>query len=244
MAMTRYLRKKEKGHVHDDTRFLTYHGEERRDFTRDEPWRVLRIMGEFVEGFETMSKVGPCVAVFGSARLGEGKPYYQDAQDTARLLAKGGLNVVTGGGPGIMEAGNRGAHANGALSIGCMIELPHEQSGNPYMDMAVDFHYFFCRKVMFVKYSVGFVIFPGGFGTLDELFESLTLVQTGKIEHFPVVLYGREFWTPLVDWMRKTLVGLGTISAGDLDLFFIADTPAQAAEHVLSKAREQGHIGG
>src|SRR5216117_3554353 len=168
--------------------------ERRASFTSTDPWRVLRIMGEFVEGFDTLSDVRNAVTIFGSARSLEGDPYYAAALETSRLLAKEGFAIITGGGPGIMEAANRGAKEGGGLSIGCNIELPFEQKINDYVDLGIDFRYFFVRKTMFVKYAEGFVVFPGGFGTLDELFESLTLIQTGKVEHFPVVLYGRTYW--------------------------------------------------
>jgi uncharacterized protein (TIGR00730 family) len=163
-------------------------------FLDSDPWRSLRILAEFVEGFDALAAVGKAVTIFGSARVHEGDPYYAKARELAGLLAKEGFAVITGGGPGIMEAANRGCHEAGGLSIGCNIELPHEQASNPYVDLGVEFRYFFARKVMFVKYADGFAIFPGGFGTLDELFESLTLIQTGKIRHFPVVLIGTEYW--------------------------------------------------
>src|SRR5713226_6675694 len=164
--------------------------ERRASFTSTDPWRVLRIMGEFVEGFDTLSDIRNAVTIFGSARTPEGDPYYAAARETSRMLAKEGFAIITGGGPGIMEAANRGAQEGGGLSIGCNIELPHEQGLNPYVDLGIEFRYFFARKTMFVKYADAFVIMPGGFGTLDELFESLTLIQTGKIRDFPVVLVG------------------------------------------------------
>src|SRR5688572_26762826 len=167
---------------------------EQAAFTRDDPWRVLRIMGEYVHGFDALAEVAAAVTVFGSARTPESDPMYAAARDLGRRLAEAGFAVVTGGGPGIMEAANRGARDAGGLSVGCNIELPHEQAVNPYVDLAVNFRYFFCRKTMFVKYAEGFVLFPGGFGTLDEMFESLTLIQTGKVQRFPVVLFGSAFW--------------------------------------------------
>jgi hypothetical protein len=216
---------------------------EEADFRALDPWRVLRIQGEIVEGFEALHEVGPTVAVFGSARLREGSPHYEAARRTAHGLAAAGLNVMTGGGPGIMEAANRGAIGEKhCLSIGCNIELPHEQQPNAYQDISLDFRYFFVRKLMLVKYSVAFVIFPGGFGTLDELHEALTLVQTGKIEHFPIVLYGSDFWRPLLDWYREAPLGLGCISAGDLDLVHVLDDPDQIVEHVVSSCRSAGYL--
>jgi len=212
------------------------------DFTRQDPWRALRILGEFVEGFDALSKVIPSASIFGSARMKPDCPWYRAARETARLLAGAGLNIITGGGPGIMEAANLGASEEKGLSIGCNIDLPREQMPNPYQDISLSFRYFFVRKVMFVKYSIGYVIFPGGFGTLDEFFNSLTLVQTGKVEHFPIVLFGSEFWGGLLDWIRKTLIAAGTIDPGEMNLFTLADTPQAAAEPVIRKARELNYI--
>jgi uncharacterized protein (TIGR00730 family) len=197
-------------------------------FLDSDPWRSLRILAEFVEGFDALAAVGKAVTIFGSARLNDGDPYYAKARELAGLLAKEGFAVITGGGPGIMEAANRGCHEAGGLSIGCNIELPHEQSVNPYVDLGVEFRYFFARKTMFVKYADGFAIFPGGFGTLDELFESLTLIQTGKIRHFPVVLVGTEYWAGLLDWLRKEAVLRGTIAPEDIDLMRCTDDMAEA----------------
>jgi uncharacterized protein (TIGR00730 family) len=197
-------------------------------FLDSDPWRSLRILAEFVEGFDALASIGKAVTIFGSARLGEGDPYYAKARELAGLLAKDGFSVITGGGPGIMEAANRGCHEAGGLSIGCNIELPHEQAVNPYVDLGVEFRYFFARKTMFVKYADAFAIFPGGFGTLDELFESLTLIQTGKIKHFPVVLVGKEYWSGLVAWMKTQAVTHGAISADDLDLFQVTDDMREA----------------
>src|SRR5258708_3701261 len=194
-------------------------------FTETDPWRALRILSEFVEGFDAMAKVGPAITVFGSARTGRDDPVYELARAIGRRLADAGYAVITGGGPGTMEAANRGCREAGGLSVGCNIELPHEQGMNPYVDLGVDFRYFFARKVMFVKYADGFVILPGGFGTLDELFEALTLIQTGKVSHFPVVLYGRSYWGGLIDWLRGTLVASGAVAAADLDLFHVTDDP-------------------
>jgi hypothetical protein len=205
----------------------------RSDFTSTDPWRVLRIIGEFVEGFEELATVGSAVAIFGSARVGEKDPWYQAARETGRLLGQAGFAVITGGGPGIMEAGNRGAREAGALSIGLNIELPHEQHHNPYIDRAIDFRYFFVRKTMFVKYSSAFIVFPGGFGTLDELFESLTLIQTGKIENFRVVLMGTAYWQPLLEWLRTRVAAEGKVAMEDLGLVQITDDPGAAVRIVI-----------
>ena len=195
-----------------------------------DPWRVLRILSEFVEGFDALNDVGPAVTVFGSARTKPNDPYYTYGRQLGAALARRGFAVITGGGPGMMEAVNRGCQEAGGLSVGCNIELPHEQELNAYVDLGVEFRYFFVRKNMFVKYARGFVIFPGGLGTLDELFESLTLAQTGKIEHFPIVLFGTEYWNGLLDWMRKVVLGRGAMSPEDFDLVSLTDDPEQAAE--------------
>jgi uncharacterized protein (TIGR00730 family) len=195
-----------------------------------DPWRVLRILSEFVEGFDALNEVGPAVTVFGSARAQPSDPYYVAGRSLGAALANKGFAVITGGGPGIMEAVNRGCHEAGGLSVGCNIELPHEQALNPYVDLGVEFRYFFVRKNMFVKYARGFVIFPGGFGTLDELFESLTLAQTGKIEHFPIVLFGSEYWTGLLDWLKQHVLPSGAINPEDLNLMSLTDDPEEAAE--------------
>jgi uncharacterized protein (TIGR00730 family) len=237
------MKQKQKWCVHEDHELLNIPPRTKgEDFTTTDPWRALRILGEFVEGFEALSRVIPCVAIFGSARLPEDNPWYKAAQETSKILAEAGLNVISGGGPGIMEAANRGAFPEKGHSIGCNIELPHEQEPNPYQDISVSFRYFFVRKMMFVKYSIGFVIFPGGFGTLDELFNSLTLVQTGKVEHFPVILYGSAFWKDLVAWIEKEMVGGGTLSASEMKLFSLADTPEEAAAPVIQKATELGYL--
>jgi uncharacterized protein (TIGR00730 family) len=200
----------------------------RPSFLDSDPWRSLRILAEFVEGFDALAAVGKAVTIFGSARIHEDDPYYAKARELAALLAKAGFAVITGGGPGIMEAANRGCHEAGGLSVGCNIELPHEQAANPYVDLGVEFRYFFARKVMFVKYADGFAIFPGGFGTLDELFESLTLIQTGKIKHFPVVLVGREYWGGLLDWLRRETAARGLIDVSDLELMRCTDDMEEA----------------
>ena len=208
------------------------------DFLETDPWRALRILGEFVEGFDAMAKVGPAITVFGSARTRAGEPDYELARSIGRQLAGAGYAVITGGGPGAMEAANRGCREGGGLSVGCNIELPHEQGMNLYVDLGVEFRYFFARKVMFVKYADGFVILPGGLGTLDELFEALTLIQTGKVRHFPVVLVGRAYWAGLIDWMRGTLLAHGTIAAGDLDLFHVTDDPDEVVGLIQSHRAE------
>jgi uncharacterized protein (TIGR00730 family) len=203
---------------------------EQAEFTRGDPWRVLRIMGEYVHGFDALAEVGAAVTFFGSARTLESDPMYQAARDLAGRLAKNGFAIITGGGPGIMEAANRGAREAKGYSIGCNIELPHEQSINPYVDVAVNFRYFFCRKTMFLKYSEGFVLFPGGFGTLDELFEALTLIQTRKVMRFPVVLYGSDYWRGLLDWMGNHLSAAGRIDRDDLALMKVTDSTAEACD--------------
>jgi uncharacterized protein (TIGR00730 family) len=196
-------------------------------------WRVFRIMGEFVEGFDTLSDLGPAVTIFGSARTAPENPQYQAAVEIARLLGEAGYAIITGGGPGIMRAGNEGARKGGALSVGLNIELPFEQELNPFADVSIDFRYFFSRKTMMVKYACGYVICPGGFGTLDELFESLTLIQTGKLSGFPVVLYDASYWSGLVQWLRDTMLADGKISPEDMDLFKICDTPEEARDHIV-----------
>ncbi len=210
------------------------------EFTRGDPWRVLRIMGEYVHGFDALAEVGTAISIFGSARTREDDPMYQAAREMAGRLAQSGFAIITGGGPGIMEAANRGARDAGGLSIGCNIELPHEQTTNPYVDVAINFRYFFCRKTMFMKYSEGFVLFPGGFGTLDELFESLTLIQTGKIKRFPVIMFGSSYWGGMLDWMRRRVVEEAKIDPTDMDLMTVTDSPEAASEFILRsyQARE------
>lgn len=196
-----------------------------------ESWRVLRIQGEFVEAIDVLCKLPPAVSVFGSARLPEDSPHYQSAVECGKHLVNAGFAVITGGGPGIMEAANRGAFEAGGTSVGLNIALPQEQESNPYQTLELDFRYFFIRKVMFVKYARGFVIYPGGFGTLDEFFESLTLIQTLKIQPFPVVLVGRDYWSSLIEWMRTSLAEeFETIHGDDLDLFSLVDDPADAVK--------------
>ena len=197
-------------------------------------WMVFKIMSEFVDGYEKLAKIGPCVSIFGSARLLPDTKYYNMAVEIAEKITKIGFGIITGGGPGIMEAGNKGAHQSYGKSIGLNIDLPFEQHFNPYIDKlySMNFDYFFVRKVMFVKYSQGFIVMPGGFGTLDELTEALTLIQTKKIGKFPIVLVGTEFWSGLLDWFKETLLKEGMISEGDLDLYRVVDTADEAVEHI------------
>jgi uncharacterized protein (TIGR00730 family) len=196
-------------------------------------WRVFRIMGEFVEGFDTLARLGPAVTVFGSARTRPDQSDYRDAETVGRLLVDAGFAVITGGGPGIMEAANKGALEAGGESVGCNIELPFEQGMNAYVEVAVNFRYFFVRKTMFVKYAEASIIFPGGFGTMDELFESLTLVQTGKVRDFPVVLFGTRYWGGLIDWVRGTMLHEGKVNEADLELLVLTDSPEAAVRTVL-----------
>jgi uncharacterized protein (TIGR00730 family) len=220
------------------------------DFRSGEPWRVLRIIGEFVHSIEEMSEIGPAITIFGGARITPADPVYEQTRQVAAKLAKRGFAVITGGGPGVMEAGNLGAQEAGGVSVGLNIELQHEQKPNPFQDVSLSFRYFFVRKVMFVKYSVGYVVMPGGFGTLDELFEALTLIQTDKAYPFPVVLMGRSYWGGLVDWMRRSLLGAKAIAPEDLELFDVVDTPDEAIaaleRHLHRKAdliRRSGVVG-
>ena len=199
-------------------------------FTHGDAWRVLRIQGEFVHGFNALAEVGAAIAVFGSARIRPDHPTYAQAEAMGRALAEAGFAVITGGGPGIMEAANKGAHDAGGLSIGCNIELPFEQTGNGHTSLSINFRYFFIRKTMFVKYSTGFICFPGGFGTLDELFEALTLVQTRKIKRFPIVLFGSSYWGGLLDWIKQTLLAEKTISPEDLNLLIVTDSIEEARD--------------
>ncbi len=205
------------------------------DWLHEDPWRVMRIQSEFVEGFGALAELGPAVSVFGSARTGADHPDYGRAVDVGRRLVRAGYAVITGGGPGIMEAANRGAVEAGGTSVGLGIELPFEQSMNAYANLAVHFRYFFVRKTMFVKYSQGFVVMPGGFGTFDELFEAMTLVQTHKVTGFPIVLIGTEYWRGLVDWVRGSVAGRGMIGARDVDLIRVCDDPAEAVEYVHAR---------
>ena len=209
------------------------------EFLHTDTWRVFRIMGEFVQGFEDMAHLTNGVAIFGSARTPAGDPEYQAAQETAALLARAGFSVITGGGPGIMEAANRGAFEAGGTSVGCNIELPHEQKSNDYLTLSLKFKYFFVRKMMFVKYSDAFIIFPGGFGTLDELFEALTLIQTRKIHNFPVVLYGSKYWKGMMDWLRGPMLGEGKILKEDLRRLHVTDSPSEIVEIISRFKRAQ-----
>lgn len=207
----------------------------------NDSWALFKIMGEFVNGYEKMSAIGPCVSIFGSARSKEGGAYYELAVSIAKKIAEAGYGIITGGGPGIMEAGNRGASLAGGTSVGLNIDLPFEQHDNPFIDKdkSLDFDYFFVRKVMFVKYSQGFVVMPGGFGTLDELFEAITLIQTNKIEKFPIILVGSTFWEGLVDWIQTVMLNAGNISEHDLDLVKIVDTEDEVVE--IIDAFYKGH---
>ena len=198
-----------------------------------ESWQIFRIMSEFVEGFDILADAGPAVTIFGSARTKPENPQYQQCVATARLLGEAGYTIITGGGPGMMQAGNQGAHEAGALSVGLNIVLPFEQHINPYTDISMDFRYFFSRKTMLVKYAHAYVIFPGGFGTMDELFEALTLIQTGKVRNFPVVLFDSSYWGGLVDWLRSTMEKEGKISPGDIDLMFVTDSPEEARDYII-----------
>jgi uncharacterized protein (TIGR00730 family) len=204
-------------------------------FRDQDPWRVLRIMSEFVDGFDALTGIPPGISVFGSARIEESDPMYGAARKVGAGLARAGFSVITGGGPGAMEAANRGCREAGGISIGCNIELPMEQELNPYVDLGVDFNYFFVRKTMFVKYAEGFIVFPGGYGTLDEVFEALTLSQTGKIQHFPVVLFGSDYWRGLVEWLRDPVLSEKKVSPEDLELFSLADEPEEAVDLVVEE---------
>jgi uncharacterized protein (TIGR00730 family) len=203
-----------------------------------ETWRVFRIMSEFVEGFETLKDLGPAVTIFGSARTKRGEGAYKTTLKVAEMFARRGFAIISGGGPGIMEAANRGAQSGKSVSVGLNIQLPEEQKPNRYQDKSLSFRHFFARKVMFVKYASGYVIMPGGFGTLDEFFESLTLIQTGKIRRFPVVLMGRKYWEGLIRWMEQTLVEAGTISPEDMNLFYMTDRAEDAVDYIVKFHRD------
>jgi uncharacterized protein (TIGR00730 family) len=209
------------------------------EFLHTDTWRVFRIMGEFVQGFEDLAPITNGVSIFGSARTSPQDPDYQAARETAALLVRAGFAVITGGGPGIMEAANRGALEAGGTSVGCNIELPHEQKSNDYLNVSLKFKYFFVRKMMFVKYSDAFIIFPGGFGTLDELFEALTLIQTRKIHNFPVVLYGPEYWQGMLDWLKGPMLNQAKIVEEDFRRLHITDSPAQIVDIIVDYQREQ-----
>ncbi|MCF6525547.1 TIGR00730 family Rossman fold protein [Streptomyces sp. JJ36] len=214
------------------------------DFIHKDPWRVMRIQSEFVEGFGALAELGPAVSVFGSARIPLDSPGYETGERLGRGLVEAGFAVITGGGPGAMEAANKGALEAGGTSVGLGIELPFEQGLNPYVDIGVNFRYFFVRKTMFVKYAQGFVVLPGGFGTLDELFEALTLVQTRKVTRFPIVLFGSEYWQGLVDWVRHAVVGTGKASSHDLDLLHLTDDVDEAVALMSKEAGTDGGPGG
>lgn len=210
----------------------------------NDSWAIFKIMGEFVKGYEKLSQIGPCVSIFGSARTKPDHKYYKLTEEVAKKIVEHGYGIITGGGPGVMEAGNKGAHLAGGTSVGLNIHLPFEQHDNPYIDSDknINFDYFFVRKVMFVKYSQGFVVMPGGFGTLDELFEAITLIQTNKIDKFPIVLVGREFWSGLIDWVRTTLLdSFQNISAGDIDILQVVDSADEVIE-ILDKFYEEYNL--
>ncbi|EMY33472.1 hypothetical protein D477_014747 [Arthrobacter crystallopoietes BAB-32] len=207
---------------------------DRADFTHTDPWRVLRIQSEFVEGFGTLAELGPAISVFGSARTRPGTVHYDVAEQIGRLLVKRNFAVITGGGPGSMEAANKGASEAGGLSVGLGIELPFEQGLNDWVDLGINFRYFFARKTMFVKYAQGFIVLPGGLGTMDELFEAMVLVQTQKVTSFPIVLVGSAFWGPLMDWVKTTLLEEGMIAAADLELVSVVDTAEDAVERIMA----------
>ncbi|HEX6383441.1 MAG TPA: TIGR00730 family Rossman fold protein [Anaerolineae bacterium] len=226
------------GRPTEDQKLLSPPVREEVLFTDTDPWRVMRIMGEFVEGFDALAELGPAVTIFGSARTRPSHPQYQAAVTVARQLGEAGFDIITGGGPGIMEAANKGAQEAGVQSVGLNIELPFEQHVNPYVDLSIDFRYFFARKMMLVKYAQGFVIFPGGFGTLDELFEALTLIQTGKVENFPVVLFDSAYWAGLLEWLRTTMLAEGKIAAADMDLLMVTDSPDEVSKFIVECTRD------
>jgi uncharacterized protein (TIGR00730 family) len=227
--------------VTEDEKLLSGPSQDPTDFTRQDTWRVMRIMSEFIEGFDNLASVTKGVTIFGSARTHPEDPQYAAAEEVAGLLAHEGFAIITGAGPGIMEAANRGAKLAGGRSIGCNIELPFEQGANPYVDTLINFRYFFVRKTMFIKYSNAFIIFPGGFGTLDEAFEALTLIQTGKIYQFPVILFGRHYWAGLIRWIQTRVLGEQKISAGDVDLMIMTDDPREAVKIVVEAYDSQSH---
>ncbi|WP_342319503.1 TIGR00730 family Rossman fold protein [Corynebacterium mayonis] len=231
------LRSEKKQTSTHDQRLLESLGSSDHDWKHADPWRVMRIQSEFVAGFDALSDLPKAVTVFGSARLGEGTPEYDLACELGEALVKAGYAVITGGGPGLMEGPNRGAHNAGGISVGLGIELPFEQGLNEWVDLGLNFRYFFARKTMFLKYSQAFISLPGGFGTLDEVFEMLVMVQTGKVTNFPMVLIGAEFWGGLVAWIRSELLGRGLISPGDDELFLVTDSVAEAVDYIMEKHR-------
>jgi len=227
------------GRQTEDGRLLEAPVPEPAVFVHTDPWRVLRIMGEFVAGFDELADLGPAVTMFGSARTPPDDPTYQQAVETARLLGEAGFAIITGGGPGIMEAGNRGAVEAGAVSVGLGIELPYEQKFNDYVTQSLEFNYFFTRKTMFLKYAQAYLIFPGGWGTMDEMMEALTLMQTDKIKNFPIILFGLDYWQGLLDFFRNPMLAGGKISPSDFDIFTVTDSPQEVVEVVVSSFRER-----
>lgn len=224
-----------------DQRLLDSHGN--ADWVHEDPWRVMRIQSEFVNGFGALAELGPAFSIFGSARTPDDHPEYAQAEQLARKLSDLGYNIITGGGPGIMEAANKGAAGGKGISVGLGIELPFEQRMNPYVELGVDFRYFFARKTMFIKYAQGFVVFPGGFGTFDELFEALTLVQTQKVTSFPVILFGTDYWKPLLDWMRNTVAVDGKVTVEDVDAIHLMDDIDDVIKHLLeSEAKRKALV--
>ncbi len=209
------------------------------DFRSHDTWTVFKIMGEFVEGFETLRRVGPAVSIFGSNRLRSSHPFYKKAAKVAELLSKEGFSIISGAGPGMMEAANRGARLGRGKSVGLNIRLPVEQKVNPYPELVINFDYFFARKVMFARYASGYVVMPGGFGTMDEFFEALTLMQTHKMVDFPIVLMGRRYWGGMIRWLRTSALKEGTIQEKDLDLFYLTDNPAEAVRYILDNQRNR-----
>lgn len=237
-------RQEEPGYWHlTDDEILLRSPEPDDDYKTSDSWRVFRIMGEFVNGFDHLATITRGVSIFGSARTHEKDPYYIAARETARLLGDAGFEIITGGGPGIMEASNRGAHDVGATSVGCNIELPFEQAPNPYLTKSLSFKYFFVRKTMFIKYSNAYVIFPGGFGTMDELFEALTLIQTRKIRNFPVVLFGSQYWRGMLQWLTSTMLNERMIGPDDLSLIHLTDAPSDAVDFIIKICNSPTGIG-
>ncbi len=227
------------GRLTEDERLLAGPALDGTPFHKTDTWRVMRIMGEFVEGFDALAELETAVTIFGSARTKPGDELYETAVAVAKTLGEAGFNIITGGGPGIMEAGNKGARLAGVHSVGLNIELPFEQHLNPYVDLSIDFRYFFARKVMLVKYAQAFVIFPGGFGTMDELFEALTLIQTGKVQNFPVVLFGTRYWGGLIDWLKSSMLADGKISPEDLDLLILTDSAEEARDAIVRSLQDR-----
>jgi uncharacterized protein (TIGR00730 family) len=225
--------------VTEDHRLLQRNDGRDETFIHGDPWRTMRIQAEFIDGFDALARIPRAVSVFGSARLPEGHEWYEAARRVGAELANAGFAVITGGGPGLMEAANRGCQEAGGLSVGCNIQLPYEQRVNDYVDVAIDFQYFFARKTMFVKYAEGFIVFPGGYGTFDELFEALTLIQTGKAVKFPVVLFGSSYWRGLIDWLRSETLEHGMISRHDLELFKVSDDPVDSVRYINEISEEE-----